>query len=78
MSDGKWSGRSVKRARGFNSSALASDPVTQTIRVRKKKGREQGEREEESREQRGMKIRQEQRLEEVTKNRSVFAIMHLK
>lgn len=36
MSDGKWSGRSVKQACGFNSLAHTSDPVNQTIRVREK------------------------------------------
>ena len=33
MSDGKWSGHSVKRACRFNSPAHTSDPVNQTIRA---------------------------------------------
>lgn len=43
MSDGKWSGRSVKRACGLNSPAHTSDPVNHTHRVREKEneGREE-------------------------------------
>ena len=37
MSDGKWSGHSLKQAHRFNSPTHTSDPVNQVIRVREKK-----------------------------------------